>query len=89
MLQLRHELTAAGHDAGADTICEHPYRERVQISRVTVWRILTAAGQVTPHPHKRPRSSWQRFTADHPNELWQSDFTPVLLADGTDVEVIG
>lgn len=89
VMQLRLELTAAGHDAGADTICEHLRRDRIAISRVTVWRILTAAGQVTPHPQKRPRSSWQRFTADRPNELWQSDFTHVLLADGTDVEVIG
>lgn len=89
VLQLRRELTAAGHDAGADTICEHLRRDRITISRVTVWRILTAAGQVTPHPQKRPRSSWRRFSADRPNELWQSDFTHVLLADGTDVEVIG
>lgn len=89
VLQLRHELTTAGHDAGADTISEHLHRERIDISRVTVWRILTTAGQVTPQPHKRPRSSWQRFTADRPNELWQSDFTHVTLTNGTDVEVIG
>ncbi|MFT8638024.1 MAG: integrase core domain-containing protein, partial [Pseudoclavibacter sp.] len=40
-------------------------------------------------PRKRPRSSWLRFTADRPNELWQSDFTHVTLTDGTDLEVIG
>lgn len=58
VLRLRHDLTAAGHDAGADTICEHLHREHIEISRVTVWRILTTAGQVTPQPQKRPRSSW-------------------------------
>jgi transposase InsO family protein len=89
VIQLRLELTAAGHDAGADTICEHLHREHIRISRVTVWRILKASGRVTPQPQKRPRSSWQRFTADRPNELWQSDFTHVGLMDGTDVEVIG
>ncbi|GMM96719.1 integrase core domain-containing protein [Microbacterium luteum] len=89
VLRLRHDLTAAGHDAGADTICEHLHREHIEISRVTVWRILTTAGQVTPQPQKRPRSSWHRFAADRPNELWQSDFTHATLTDGTDVEVIG
>ena len=89
VLQLRDELTAAGHDAGADTICEHLHREHITVSRVTIWRILKAAGQVAPQPQKRPRSSWIRFTADRPNELWQSDFTHVTLTDGTDVEVIG
>ena len=77
VLQLRDELTAAGHDAGADTICEHLHREHITVSRVTIWRILKAAGQVAPQPQKRPRSSWIRFTADRPNELWQSDFTHV------------
>ncbi|WP_080720584.1 integrase core domain-containing protein [Bifidobacterium pseudolongum] len=38
---------------------------------------------------KRPRTSWNRFEADLPNELWQSDFTHLRLADNTDVEVIG
>ncbi|MBF0816915.1 IS481 family transposase [Microbacterium paludicola] len=88
VLALRHQLTAAGLDAGADTIVEHLAREHVTVSRVTVWRILKAAGIVAAQPQKRPRS-WQRFTAERPNELWQSDFTHVLLADGTDIEVIG
>jgi transposase InsO family protein len=89
VLALRNELTALGVDAGADTISEHLARERISLSRVTIWRILTAAGKVTPQPQKRPRSSWRRFSADRPNELWQSDFTHVSLSTGADVEVIG
>jgi transposase InsO family protein len=89
IIVLRDELVADGLDAGADTITEILAREGVTISRATVWRLLTAAGKVAPQPQKRPRSSWRRFTADRPNELWQSDFTHVPLTDGTDVEVIG
>ena len=89
MLTLRDQLVVDGLDAGADTISEHLARDGIWISRVTVWRILTAAGKVTPQPQKRPRSSWHRFVADRPNELWQSDFTHVFLADGTEVEIIG
>lgn len=89
ILALREELVHDGHDAGADTIAALLQRENVTLSRATIWRILTAAGKVSPQPQKRPRSSWIRFTADRPNELWQSDFTHVLLTDGTDVEVIG
>lgn len=89
VLHLRDELAARGLDAGADTITEHLAREGHTLSRTTAWRILTAHGKVTPQPQKRPRSSWLRFAADRPNELWQSDFTHVTLADGTDTEVIG
>ena len=89
VIELRDQLTADGIDAGADTIAEHLARERISLSRTTIWRILTTNDKVIPQPHKRPRSSWQRFTADRPNELWQSDFTHVALLDGTDTEVIG
>ena len=89
ILSLRDQLAAAGLDDGADTITELLARERITVSRTTVWRILSTAGRVTPQPQKRPRSSWRRFTADRPNELWQSDFTHVTLTDGHDVEVIG
>ncbi len=89
ILQLRDELSTAGHDAGADTITALLAREHITVSRATTWRILKQAGKVIPQPQKRPRSSWIRFTADRPNELWQSDFTHVQLIDGTDLEVIG
>jgi transposase InsO family protein len=89
VLTLRDQLVVDGLDAGADTISEHLARQGIRISRVTVWRILTAAGMVTRQPQKRPRSSWHRFVADRPNELWQSDFTHVLLRTGDEVEIIG
>lgn len=86
---LRQELIGNGMDAGADTIAEFLAREGFQLSRSTIWRILTEQGQIIPQPRKRPRSSWQRFAADRPNELWQSDFTHVQLTTGHDLEVIG
>lgn len=89
VLEIRRELSAAGLDAGADTIAEMLARDGIRLSRSTIWRILTAHGQVIPQPRKRPRSSWQRFAADRPNELWQSDFTHVQLTTGHDLEVIG
>jgi transposase InsO family protein len=88
-LELRDQLIADGHDAGADTIGELLSREGIVVSRATIWRLLKAEGRIEPQPQKRPRSSWQRFAADRPNELWQSDFTHVTLTTGLDVEVIG
>lgn len=89
ILALRRELSAGGFDDGADTITELLAREKITVSRTTAWRILKAHGQIIPQPQKRPRSSWRRFQADRPNELWQSDFTHVQLTDRTDAEVIG
>ncbi len=89
ILQLRRHLTADGSDAGADTIGEYLAREGITVSRSTIWRVLQRAGQITPQPQKRPRSSWQRFTATQPNELWQSDFTHWSLTTGHEVEIIG
>ena len=89
VITLRRQLRAAGHDAGPDTITWHlQQHHRTTIARSTVATILTRAGLVTPEPRKRPKSSWTRFEADQPNECWQSDFTHVRLADGTDVEVL-
>lgn len=89
VLELRGELTAAGLDAGADTIMAMLSREKITLSRATVWRILRAGGTITPQPQKRPRSSWRRFAAERPNELWQSDFTHITLTTGAEYEVIG
>jgi transposase InsO family protein len=93
VIRLRKELTEAGLDAGPQTICwhlEHHHSQR--LSPATVHRILTRHGQVTPEPKKRPRSSYIRFEADLPNQMWQTDFTHVRLTDGTpggrDVEVL-
>ncbi len=89
ILQLRDQLTAAGLDAGADTILAHLDRDGHTPSRATIWRILSRAGLVVPQPQKRPRSSFQRFAAERPNQTWQSDFTHWALTDGRDTEIIG
>ena len=86
---LRIELVAGGLDAGPATIAWHLGREGLPVPSIsTIRRILHAAGLVVPEPHKRPRSSWIRFEAAAPNEVWQSDFTHWRLADGTEVEII-
>jgi transposase len=50
-------------------------RHRSAPSVATIWRVLDRRGFITPQPHKRPRSSWKRFQADLPNEVWQADIT--------------
>lgn len=88
VLQLRSTLETAGSDAGPDTIRSYLTREGVTISKTTIWRILTTAAVITPHPQKRPRSSWNRFQAAQPNQMWQSDFTHHRLSSGSEVEII-
>ena len=89
VVALRKELAGAGHDAGAETIAWH-LRQRAGCSPsvATIWRILSRRGFVIPQPHKRPRSSWRRFAAELPNELWQADITHWPLADGSDAEIL-
>lgn len=90
IIALRTGLTGRGLDAGPLTIAWHLGREGLAApSGSTIRRILVDAGLVIAQPHKRPRSSWIRFEAAMPNELWQSDFTHWRLADGSDVEIIG
>src|SRR5690554_792862 len=89
IVQLRQQLTAAGHDAGPDTIAWHLHHHHdIRVSVATISRTLTRAGLVTPQPKKRPKSSYIRFQAALPNETWQSDFTHYRLADGTDIEIL-
>lgn len=94
ILRIRKELSAAGHDAGPETITWHLAQHHdVTVSRATVHRILTRHGAVTPEPKKRPKSSYIRFEAAMPNETWQSDFTHYRLTrpdgqPGADVELI-
>lgn len=89
IVELRTELSAHGLDAGPVTIAWHLEREgHPAPSASTIRRVLHAAGLVVPEPRKRPRSSWHRFEASAPNELWQSDFTHWHLADGSEVEIL-
>jgi transposase len=72
VLQLRRDLSAAGHDAGPHTIAAHLAREHgASPAPSTIWKILKRHGLITEQPRKRPRSSYLRFQADLPNETWQ------------------
>lgn len=89
VLWLRHQLSAQGLDAGAETIGWHlRHHHDVTTSRATINRIVARAGRVVPEPKKRPKSSYIRFEAEQPNETWQSDFTHYRLATGRDVEIL-
>jgi transposase len=88
IIAIRKRLDRAGHEAGAATITAHLERRHGHSPAVsTIWRILTDRGFVTPQPHKWPKSSYIRFEAAMPNELWQTDITHWALANGTDVEI--
>jgi transposase InsO family protein len=89
VIALRAQLTADGLDAGPVTIAWHLEREGLRApSTSTIRRILHQAGLITPEPRKRPRSSYTRFQASQPNEMWQSDFTHSRLLGGSDVEIL-
>src|SRR5438128_2156147 len=89
ILEVRHQLDAAGYDSGAHTIAHHLRLQGVDTPSVaTIWRILKRHGLITAQPQKRPKSSFTRFEADLPNEMWQADFTHWQLADGCGVEIL-
>jgi transposase InsO family protein len=89
VLELRLQLTADGLDAGPETIRWHLEQEQLRVlSTSTIRRILHHAGLIVPEPRKRPRSSYIRFEAAQPNEMWQSDFIHWRLQDGTGVEIL-
>lgn len=89
VVKLRCELTAAGYDAGPQTIRHHLSALVAEPPSVaTIGRILKRKGLITPQPHKRPRASFIRFEAKLPNETWQLDATPWQLADGSPVEIL-
>ena len=88
-VNLRSELSAQGLDAGPHTVCWHlQQRHQITVSPSTVRRRFVDLGLVEPNPKKRPKSSYVRFQADLPNEMWQSDFTHWPLADGSTTEII-
>jgi transposase InsO family protein len=80
IIELRNGLASAGFDAGPDTIRWHLAQHHgVTVAPATISRYLTKAGLVTPAPDKRPKSSYRRFAAEQPNEMWQSDFTHYVV----------
>jgi hypothetical protein len=74
---LRKSLAEEGLDAGAHTIHYHLQKAHLRAcpSVATIWRVLSRRGFVSPQTQKRPKSSYRRFQADLPNELWQADTT--------------
>jgi transposase InsO family protein/transposase-like protein len=84
IVRARKELADAGEFNGPFSIAGHLAGQGVSPvpSRATIARILSRRGQVRPQPRKRPRSSYRRFQAARPNEMWQSDWTEWHLAEG-------
>ena len=89
IVELRRQLTAQGsmpaptRSAGtSSTTTSSRCRERRSTAP------CAASGLVTPAPAKRPRSSYVRFQAEQPNEMWQADFTHYRLTTGVDVEIL-
>ena len=80
IVNLRDQLSSQGLDAGPETIRWHlEHHHQITVSRSSIRRRLIAAGRITPQPRKRPRSSYIRFQADLPNEMWQTDVTHYYL----------
>jgi transposase len=79
--ELRGKLTAAGLDAGPDTIAWHlAHHHGTHVSVASISRYLTRLGLVTSQPTKRPKASYQRFQAELANQCWQADFIHYPLA---------
>ena len=57
-------------------------------SQATIWRTLARRGFVVPEPSKRPKSSYRRFQASAPNELWQTDVTDWATTTGAVVKIL-
>jgi len=88
VVAVRARLAMQGLDHGPASIGDRLASEGSQLSDATVWRILVRRGEISPQPNKRPRSSWQRFVRDRPNECWQGDDTHYVLAGGQEVRII-
>jgi transposase InsO family protein len=94
VVRSRKELADGGADHGAWPIrwallADPAIEPDCVPSASTIARILARRGLVTPCPAKRPRSSFRRFVAARPNQMWQSDWTEWVLLDGTAVAIAG
>lgn len=66
------------------------YRNESSIQVITIQGMsYRRAAQKVTSTTQRSRTSWQRFNATQPNELWQSDFTHWQLSGGEEVKIIG
>jgi transposase InsO family protein len=84
IVRWRKDLDEEGWDAGAASIHHRMRRAGQEPPSIrTIHRVLVRRGVVTPHPAKRPRSSYRRFEYPRTNDCWQSDATECVLADGT------
>jgi transposase InsO family protein len=83
IVRARKELADAGEFNGPFSIADRLAAQGMSPvpARATIARILVRRGQVRPQPRKRPRSSYRRFEAGRPNEMWQSDWTEWHLSD--------
>jgi len=94
IIQLRHQLTRQGVDAGSHTIAWHLAEQHsVTVSPATIWRTLKRVGLITPEPKKKPKAAYICYAAEQPNQMWQTDFTHYRLTrtdgtPGTDVEIL-
>lgn len=84
----RKELDDAGLDCGAATIAFHLRDLPGLPSESTIWRILTARGQIVPQPAKAPKRARRSWTAERVNECWALDDWEHALADGTEVKIL-
>jgi transposase InsO family protein len=91
VVRVRKQLAEEGEFNGPFSIADRLAAEGVVPlpSRATIARILARRGQVRPQPRKRPRSSYRRFQAARPNEMWQSDWTGWHLSGGRPVAIAG
>jgi transposase InsO family protein len=91
IVRARKELADGGGFNGPFTIADRLAAQGITPvpSRATIARILARRGLVRPQPRKRPRSSYRRFQAGRPNEMWQSDWTEWHLVDDRPVAIAG
>ena len=89
VVNLRAELESKASTRGPHTIAWHlQQHHQIAVSPSTIRRRLAERGLVEPNPKKRPRSSYVRFEADLPNQMWQSDFCHWRLSGESAVEII-
>ncbi|HQV90032.1 MAG TPA: integrase core domain-containing protein [Phycicoccus sp.] len=80
------QLLDEGWDAGARSVHDWLVLDGVPVpSARTCHKVLAAAGRTVPTPAKRPKNSYRRFEAMHPNGVWQLDGHQTQLASGTAV----